>query len=529
MGVLLMKKRIHPLYTFLQKRPRFDWVFAGVALLIYVVLALYNLAAGSIWFDEAFSSYIIQFNFIDIARYTATDVHPPFYYWLLKIWTSLFGTTELGLRSMSIFFGLIAAVFGYLWTRRTFGRRAALIGLSILALSPLFIRYSQEARMYTLSAAIVFAATYVMTLALETKKRKLWIWYGVLVSLGMWTHYFTALAWIAHWVWRAIVLWRTGVRKKKFFKAFFEKNWVIAYAVAIGLFLPWMPAMVLQLIFIQAQGFWIGDVGVDTVGSYFGTLVLFLQSYQITGWVSTALIFIGLVVILAAIRTYRRADSTARRSFGLLLALAAVPPVVLFIASMPPLTSSFVERYLLPAAIASALFTGVVFAFGLRGQKAWKQIIVYGITAALLVGGLFNMYYYGNYNKNSRTGIETGAVVKSIAAQSEAGIPIIAGTPWVFYEAVFYDTAEHPVHFVDKDTSYDYGSLDMLKYNDQHKIKDLDAFLKEHPIVWYVTYVDGELVAPREGWTKLEEVSVTNHVDGKTVYKAGKFLTTNAE
>jgi 4-amino-4-deoxy-L-arabinose transferase-like glycosyltransferase len=525
-----MKKRLHPLYTFLQSRPRFDWIFLGVALAVYIGLALFNIAKGSIWFDEAFSAYIIQFNFWDIARYTATDVHPPFYYWVLKIWASIFGHSELGLRSMSIFFGLVTAVFGYLLVLRKFGRRAALMGVAILALSPLFIRYSQEARMYTLSAAIVFAATYIFTRALETNKRKLWIWYGVLVSLGMWTHYFTALAWIAHWVWRAVIVSKTGARGKAFVKAFFTKNWLIAYGLAVGLFIPWMAAMVIQLSVIQSEGFWIGDVGVDTVGTYFGTLVLFLQSFQITGWLSTAFIFMGAVVAYLAVKTYRRADSDSRRSYALIFALAAVPPVVLYIASMPPLTSSFVERYLLPSAVASALFVGIIFAFGLRGQAVWRHIVVYGVTLILLISGLSTMYYYGNYNKNSRTGIETEAVIREINARSQGDdTPIIAGTPWVFYEGVFYDNDKHPIYFIDADTQYDYGSLDMLKYNDQHKIKDLPEFLKQHPTVWYFTYVDGEIKAPRQGWTKIDEITITNHIDGKTVYKAAKFLTTTAE
>jgi mannosyltransferase len=527
--MLTMKKQLKSFYLFLKNRPRFDWIFAGVALTLYVFLALWNISLGSIWFDEAFSAYIIQFNVIDIARYTAGDVHPPFFYWLLKGWTGLFGHTELGLRSMSVFFGVVTALIGYLWVQRQFGRRAALIGLGVLALSPLFIRYSQEARMYTLSTAIVMAATYVMTVALETNRRRTWLLYGALVSLGMWTHYFTALAWIAHWIWRVVMVSRTGVRGKALWRAFFTKNWVIAYAVAVGLFLPWIPAMAYQLFTIQSQGFWIKPVGVETIGTYFGTLVLFLESYQITGWAATGLIGIGLVLSLAAIRTFKKADTSARRYFGLLLSLAAVPPVVLFIVSMPPLTSSFIERYLLPSAVASAFLVGVVLAFGLRGQRLWKQGIVYSVLIALLVSGLFTMYYYGNYNKSSLTGVETGALIKQIATQSEPGIPIIAGSPWVFYEAHFYDSAEHPIYFINADTDYYFGSLDMLEHNDQHKIKDLNAFLKEHPTVWYATYSEGPLEAPRDGWKKLEEVSITNHVDGKTVYKAAKFLTTSAE
>lgn len=520
-----MKKLLNTTSRFFAARPRYDWLFVGILLALYMGLAVYNLTAGSIWFDEAFSSYLIQYNVLDIARYTATDVHPPFFYWLLKGWSLLFGTTEAGLRSMSIFFGIVAATFAYLWTRRAFGRRAALVALALLVLSPLFIRYSQEARMYTLAAAIVFAATYVMSLAIETGRRKLWIIYGVLVSLGMWTHYFTALAWIAHWVWRYLTIRRTGVRGKQALKAFFDKNWLWAYGLAIALYLPWLPAMAIQLVVVQTGGFWIGDVGVDTVGSYFGTLVYFLQSYQITGWFAAALIAAGVLVTVLAVKTFQRLKAHERPSYLLLLCLAAVPPILLFIASLPPLTPSFVERYLLPAAIASALFTGIILTVGLRRTKLWQRGVVALVIVGMLVSGLGNMYYYGNYNKNSRTGIETETLVRQAMDRAEPGVPIIANTPWVFYEAIFYATDEHPVYFLDETTDYYFGSLDMLKYNDAHKIKDLDAFVKDHPVVWYIGYANEALEAPRDSWRVIDTTSVTNRIDGMTVYKGVKFET----
>ena len=170
-GATAMKKSFSRLHKALVARPRLDWLFVGLFLAVFVGLAFWNITAGSIWFDEAFSAYLIQYNFLDIARYTATDVHPPFYYWLLQLWSFVFGDTEIGLRSMSVFFGVVAATFAYLWVKRHFGRRAALIALALLVLSPLFIRYSQEARMYTLAAAIIFAATYVMSRALASGKR----------------------------------------------------------------------------------------------------------------------------------------------------------------------------------------------------------------------------------------------------------------------------------------------------------------------------------------------------------------------
>ncbi len=516
-----MKKLKSSIYRYVSDRPRFDWVFFGLLIALYVGLSFWNITAGSIWFDEAFSAYIIQYNFIDIARYTAADVHPPLYYWLLQGWAAIFGHTEIGLRSMSVFFGVIAATFGYLWMQRQFGRRVALVSLGILVLSPLFIRYSQEARMYTLAAAIVLAATYVMTRALEEKKRWQWVTYGLLIAAGMLTHYFTALAWIAHWVWRFIIVRQSGARGPLVLKKFFSKEWLLSYGLAVGIFLAWLPAMVIQLTIIQSTGFWIGDVGIDTVGSYFGTLVYFWQSNQITNWFAAALIAVGIVVAVLAPLVYRKLNKAERRSYLLLFLLAAVPPVLLFIASLPPLTSSFVERYLLPAAIASAFFAGLVLTRGFRGRH-WQQGIVAIAVVGMLVTGLVNMYSYNNYNKNSRTDVKTQQVVEQIVERSAPGIPIVSNTPWVFYEAVFYNSAEHPIYFLDESTDYEFGSLDMLKESDDHKIIDLDAFAKEHPVFWYMGYSQDELTPPRADWTVLDQVSVTSSIDGQTVYRGIK-------
>ena len=520
-----MKKLTRTILHFFQDRPRADYLLVAVAIAIFAVLALWNISAASIWFDEAFSAYLIQFNFLDIARYTATDVHPPFYYWVLKSWSLIFGHSEFALRSMSVLFGAIAAIFGYLLVRRQFGRKAALYGVFILVISPLFIRYSQEARMYTLGATIVLSATYVLVRALESKGRKLWVLYGVLISLGMWTHYFIALAWLAHWVWRYVTIRQKGERGREIAKKFFTKNWLMAHIIAVALFLPWLPAMTIQLFTIQSQGFWIIPVGVDTFTGYFGTLVYFLEHDRVTGWLSAGLGLMAIVVAVLAIRTYKNGNKAFKKNYLLLLCLAAVPPIILFIVSLPPLTSSFVERYLLPAAVASALFMGVTLAYGLKKVGIAKQLAIFAIIITMLIFGLTNMFYYGNYNKNSRTGIETKQIIQDVIAKSTPGEPIIAASPWVFYEAVYYASDEHPVYFIDSQVQYFYGSLDMLKYSDNHKIKDLDAFTKAHPVVWYIGYAEGELVPPVSTWKSIDEASVTNHIDGKTVYKGNEYQT----
>lgn len=516
------------------KVPRWGWpdllaLLGGIGLLCALVLP--TIGRASIWFDEAFSAYITKFNFLEIARYTATDVHPPLYYWVLKLWEMVFGYDDAAMiRALSLVFAAIAAVFGYLLLRRLFGRKAAILGLLFIVLSPMIIRYSQEARMYMMESAIILAATYTLVRAEAEKKRKLWIVYGILVGLGMWTHYFTALAWLAHWVWRFIKVRQTGVKGKELRRVFMSKQWWLAHLVAVGIFVPWIPLMLYQLAIVQGGGFWIGPVGVDTPVNYLTNMFLYLEHGKVQGWVAVALMAIVVGTVVLARRVYRGFDTEHRQSFLLITCLALVPVALLILASLPPLRSSFVERYLIPSTFATMLLMGIVAAYGLAKYKWWQRFAAIIIVVILFILGLGSVVYYGNFNKNSNTHVLTGQVVQEIQKRATPGEPIIANSPWIFYEAVFYSTAEHPVYFIDADTKYIYGSLDMLKYSDQHKIKDLDAFLKEHPKVWYIDNTNNENVESdtSRNWSLIRTVSVHDDIQNVDIYKASEYLT-NAE
>src|SRR5574344_1146518 len=89
---------------------RWDLLVLSAGVGAVVTLGLTRITQGRIWFDEAFSEHITRHSFFDIARYTAVDVHPPLYYWALKVWRTFFGDSELALRSMSLIFLVLAIV-----------------------------------------------------------------------------------------------------------------------------------------------------------------------------------------------------------------------------------------------------------------------------------------------------------------------------------------------------------------------------------------------------------------------------------
>ncbi|MFZ0548329.1 MAG: hypothetical protein WAM60_22975, partial [Candidatus Promineifilaceae bacterium] len=79
---------------------------AIVILLLAAGLRFYRLDAQSFWNDEGNSARLSERSVPLIIDGTASDIHPPLYYLLLRGWRELVGETEFGLRSLSAFLGV---------------------------------------------------------------------------------------------------------------------------------------------------------------------------------------------------------------------------------------------------------------------------------------------------------------------------------------------------------------------------------------------------------------------------------------
>jgi hypothetical protein len=174
-----------------------------------------------------------------------------------------------------------------------------------------------------------------------------------------------------------------------------------------------------------------------------------------------------------------------------------------------------------------AMFIGVTLAFSFRFIKLQWVVLITAFITVLMLLGVTNVWQLGNYNKNSHASNNTKQIIEKITSNSDGKQPIIAATPWLFYEAVFYSTDNHPVYFIDP-VNYSAGSLEMLKDNDQHKIKtdDVAAFTQKNSTFWYVGYTgSSDLKAPHDNWQVIKEVSVNDSVSNGPAYKAIEFKT----
>ena len=69
-------------------------------------LRVVALGDKSVWWDEGLASWAARQPLADISLWTANDVHPPLYFWLLHFWRLLSGDSEFGLRLLSAIIGL---------------------------------------------------------------------------------------------------------------------------------------------------------------------------------------------------------------------------------------------------------------------------------------------------------------------------------------------------------------------------------------------------------------------------------------
>jgi mannosyltransferase len=146
-------------------------LFFLLILLLAALLRFYCLSCSSLWHDEGNTWALMGRSFSQIAQDAAADIHPPGYYWLLKLWTGIFGADVIGLRAFSAIVGVATVAVIYAIGRRIFAHHRfaaefALLAALLAAANPFQIYYSQEARMYALlmlqSTALFWALLVMM-------------------------------------------------------------------------------------------------------------------------------------------------------------------------------------------------------------------------------------------------------------------------------------------------------------------------------------------------------------------------------
>jgi mannosyltransferase len=166
-------------------------VFLGVLIVVGAVLRFATLASQSYWTDEATTVHDIHGSLGQLLHQVhVNETTPPLYFVVAWAWAKLFGTGEVGLRSLSALAGIAVIPITYLCGRELVSRWAGLVAAAFAAVSPFMIWYSQEARSYALLAALSGASFLFCARAWRTSARRDFVWWAVFSALGILTHFY---------------------------------------------------------------------------------------------------------------------------------------------------------------------------------------------------------------------------------------------------------------------------------------------------------------------------------------------------
>ena len=182
---------------------------AGIVV-IGAALRFATLDLQSFWVDEGATVHLLRGSFGDLLDgLTVTEKTPPLYYVLAWLWTRPFGTGEVGVRSFSALVGVLTIPVAFALARELVSERAGLIAAALVAVNPLLVWYSQEARAYALLVLLAALATLYGVRAARAPDGPLWRW-AIVSALALATHYFALFVIAPLAVW--IVLRRGGRR-----------------------------------------------------------------------------------------------------------------------------------------------------------------------------------------------------------------------------------------------------------------------------------------------------------------------------
>lgn len=382
----------------------------GTTFLLVVLLALGLRLAGitfdSFWLDEGYQTmvdaigqplpdftqvpdkpYLFKFGEPQPVRQVLEQFRsvdplcPPLHAVLLNRWMTVFGQSDLAIRSLSVVFSLCALTAIYWFVYGIFGPRVAFFTGLIQALSPFDIFYAQEARMYSL---LIFCASMsfgsLLLLAQRCRQRCLQgkspaplaplnlilLFVHALFAWGLInTHYtglFVFLAEIAFGLWAAFSLssWR--------FLFAVGGAWV---TVAL-LWLPWFP-LFQQASKLRRATFYVTRENGQwwwpfyAMGRVVINWIIFLAGKKVISWwatpvyvTSAALLFTSVV---ASLRLRRKMLGPALPLTGVWFWLV-IPPLVLLV--MDVIESHRVveiPRYIMATAPAVYVLCGLALAF----------------------------------------------------------------------------------------------------------------------------------------------------------------------
>jgi len=266
------------------------WILA-VILLGAAALRLYNLEEESLWLDECFTLSYSSQSINDLVETLQKDVHPIGYYLPQHLLIDYFGTGEISLRILSVFFGILSVYLTYVLARKIFSWKEGLLAAFFMAISYTSILYSQEAKMYSMFGAFFLLSILSFIRFIEKPSFLNVVLFSLSAALLLYGHIIGLIV-----LFGFILLYLTGyllLQKKSELipksisrfvpeKRFYLAGFMAALGLILLLYLPWLKMLVfyqLPLLYKSLGSKLIEKVGFNLLPLVSGVAIFFVLLY----------------------------------------------------------------------------------------------------------------------------------------------------------------------------------------------------------------------------------------------------------
>lgn len=459
-----------------------------VILLVGLFFRLHCITEIAYWFDESFCLKMAEFSIPQIWARTALDTHPPLFFYVLKSWGLLFGTSVFASRLLCVTSGLLTIIGTYLFVYEAYRLNdtrassenniaylSALVAAAFVALSPIHIAWSLQVRMYTQGAALTAISSWLLIRALrhESHQKRNWIFFTISAIALAYTHHFGLFILVAQYCFALGYRWfQTPIDKNR--NRFRQLQPVLLSATF--LMLAWSPLLLRFLNQSQQvhNDFWSKPFDLEYVGR------VFYQFIAPPRW-SSASVAVGLGIAQATFLALILL-LLGRRPTDIYLFMAVFLSFLLTTIYSITSRNIFISRYFLFAHLL-LLVAAAVLVCRIPSKKL-------RISASILATGLLFCFCLQSYMLRSGISKKYSGMPAAMAYFDKHRKPsekLIVCNPMLFTSAIAYtqnreglfthlDETGYPYYYgsaVMRDQ--DYISEERIKHSDSKWIWTLDA------------------------------------------------------
>lgn len=409
------------------------WLVVAICLVCGVFFRFYNLEKKVFWYDEIHSKLwatghswsevrdsvpaveapvrtLHRFLRIEsdrgpqrVIESVARDdpQHTPLYYLLAHLWLRTFGDSVPAIRSLSVLAGLLLLPCIYwLCGELGLGRRTAYTAVALVAVSPFYVIYSQEARQYGLWAVEVLLASCLLLRAVTSGRGRDWIFYGLSLVAGLYTHLLFAPVIAAHAVYVCACFIRPERRTDRGATPvlFFSGAAFLAFLA----FVPWCFYLIRNISQATGNLGWSQQkVGLLSLACMWGFnysslfvdlnhSVRFIEQYDVPLFLDYTFRAGVLVVLSAGLTFLARRVSHRPRIF--LLALIVIPFLTLAVPDllMGGMRSGGGHRYLIPSYLGVTIAVAALLGEGVSSPSSRERRCRW-LLGVLLCSGIVSL------------------------------------------------------------------------------------------------------------------------------------------